>query len=83
MCSRWEFFDDSNEFFLSSDKWLYVHFFVVFCAPDCDGSYEMGVCVSVVELFHCVSGDKFVCIFEFVYYWLEFFYDVYYCLCVF
>ena len=76
-------FDDSDEFFLCSDEWLYVCFFAVFCSPNSDGAYKVGVCMCIVELFHGVSGDKFVGVFEFMDYWLEFFYDVYYCLCVF
>ena len=36
--------------FLHSNKWLVVSFFLVVCAPDGDGSDEVGVSVGVVEI---------------------------------
>ena len=42
--------DQSDDLLLHSNKWLDVSFLLVVCAPDGDGSDEVGISVGVVEI---------------------------------
>lgn len=42
--------DESDDFLLHSNEGLHVFFFCVVCAPDGDGTDEVGVRVGVVEI---------------------------------
>ena len=50
MGSRGFVVDQSDDLLLHSNKWLDVSFLLVVCAPDGDGSDEVGISVGVVEI---------------------------------